>query len=478
MPNEMQGMFGQDPALVQQALRQQHDQQIAQQAQMDPWSAVAYGAGTGASRLAGGIGGMLGYEDPQVKSANTSKQVQAEAMAEAKAMGIDPAKDMERFGEIVANKYTQYNMPDKAFGVQQLIQNMKAKQADIGFKGAQTQKELALASKALREDDPAVKLVQAGKITPAQYAKYKRGEISMDDLSLVEQGGGGSSQERMIEQLIQTRMPNASEQEKAQARAELHAQILSQPRMGMDPNSGQLYQTAGVKIPQELQVQPPDSGVSGKGLPPVNTLPPTTQGRKPIDISDREKLLEGRSQIALLAPAMEKFKPSYAGYKSKAVADAALEGGRRGIIPSQEEAAQWWESYNQWVTGLMKSTFGASLTENEKKQITTFTASPAQSPKVVSDNIKKQMDVIEKSMMSRANALISSGYNPEETTSILQAKEPVDITGMGYKEATTKIRGSNLPKEEQNRAIAMLIENSSSSIAEKIKALKQLKEQK
>lgn len=147
----MQGMFGQDPAIIQQGLQQQQDQAMMQQAQLDPWSAVAYGTGSAAQRLGSGIGGMLGYEDPQMKQANTIKKIQEESLSEAKAMGIDPSKDMEKFAEIVAGKYTAAGMPDKAFGVHQMVQGIKAKQAETGLKLAQTQKEMGLADKAITE---------------------------------------------------------------------------------------------------------------------------------------------------------------------------------------------------------------------------------------------------------------------------------------------------------------------------------------
>lgn len=164
----MQGMFGQDPAIIQQGLQQQQDQAMMQQAQLDPWSAVAYGAGSAAQRLGSGIGGMLGYEDPQMKQANTIKKIQEESLSEAKAMGIDPSKDMEKFAEIVAGKYTAAGMPDKAFDVHQMVQGMKAKQADIGLKQAKTVAEL---KKAQREASPFSK-IEPNKYTPESIQKF------------------------------------------------------------------------------------------------------------------------------------------------------------------------------------------------------------------------------------------------------------------------------------------------------------------
>lgn len=446
-----QGMFGQDPALLQQAIQQQNQARYDQQGQRSLSSAIGSLGAQAGGMLGQGISSAFGYEDPRMAEAKQMQKAQNDVLMEARAMGIDPAQDPSGYGKLLAKKYVEMGKPDKATVVMQQVQSMEAKKAEMGLVQAKTAAEL---KKAQTESSPFGK-IDPSKYSPESIRAFIQSGNQGDLRAIPDEKTGGSSQERMIEQLIQTRMPNATEQEKAIARAELHSQILSQPRMGMDPNSGQLYQTAGVKIPSQLQGQPQQGGI-----PPVNTLPPVSQGRKPVDISDREKLLEGRAQLDLLAPAMEKFNPSYAGYKSKTIADAALEGGRRGIIPSQEAPAQWWESYNQWVTGLMKSTFGASLTENEKKQITTFTASPAQSPKVVSDNIKKQMSVIENSMISRANALSSSGYNPEETTSILKAKSPVDVSGLDKRQA------------------AAAIENSDLSIAEKIKALTLLKGQK
>jgi len=445
MANEL-GMFGQDPAMLQQAIEQQARQGDLQAAQLQPGRGIIAGGAQVGRQLGNTLSGMLGYQDPRMAETNTIKQIQQESMNEAMALGINPSKDIEKFGELVSNKYMQYNMPDKAYGVQQMIQGMKSKQAETGLKQAQTQKEIALAEKALREEDPALKLVQTGKISPAQYAQYKRGEISMDDLSLVEKAGGGSSQERMIEQMINTQMPNATEEQKAAVRAKLYGSILTQARWGVDPVSNQLYKTEGVSLPSEL-------GTSTQPKPTTNTLPSPSEGRKPIDMSDRDKFTSGKEQLDLLKPASLSFKDKYAGFKSDALATAALEAGRRGIAPSMTESAQWWENYQQWLTNLMKTTFGASLTENEKSQILKFTASPAQEPKVVKENINRQIGIIEKTLANRATELANTGYNLGGVEQMLGVRPQLDVSGMSQKQAVDSILNSGFSKAEQLRML-------------------------
>jgi len=51
------------------------DQRAAQFAQMDPMQRAQYGIYGGAARIAGGLGGMMGAEDPQMKMMSTRQQV-------------------------------------------------------------------------------------------------------------------------------------------------------------------------------------------------------------------------------------------------------------------------------------------------------------------------------------------------------------------------------------------------------------------
>lgn len=444
MANDL-GMFGQDPAMLQMAIEQQARQGDMAAAQMAPGRAIVAGGAQVGRQLGGALSGMLGYQDPRIKEANTIKQIQQESIEEARALGINPNKDIEKFGEIVSNKYLQNNMSDKAYNVQQLVQNFKEKQADIGLKQAKAQAEL---HKAQQESDPALHLVQTGKITPAQYAQYKRGEISMDDLTLVEKQGGasGAMQERMIEQVIQNRMPNANEQEKAAVRAQMYSQMLSQPKTGFDPVTMQPYSLPGISLPKEL------AGAAQQQPRAVQQA-----GRKPLETKDLDTFVQQTTAVDQLTGLLDIFKDKYAGFGSKTAGDVAITLGQRGV-DKWKDTADWWGNYQRWLTDIMKGTFGASLTKNEKTQIEQFTAHPGMAKDVLQKNLQNQISVIQNSISKRATALANAGFNQNQMDSILNPTKTTDEQGnaLAPVDIVTEVMNSNKSQQQKLKILTDL----------------------
>lgn len=176
----MADLFGLSPQMTEQALLAEQEKQALAQANMTPGQ-MALTIGLPAAKR---IGGMLGGRvDPRLEESMLGEKIKNEALQEAQDMGIDPSQDFLGYGKLVAKKFLQYGRQNEAFQVMQSLQGM-----------AKTQAETA---KAMRETDPVEKLLTSGKITPAQYAAYQRGELSLGDLSYyekpeyIEVGAGG-----------------------------------------------------------------------------------------------------------------------------------------------------------------------------------------------------------------------------------------------------------------------------------------------
>lgn len=178
----MQGMFGQDPALIQQAIQQQRQQEYNAAANTPQGRGIVSLAAQGGGMLGDALGAATGVKDPRIAEAQLGQQVQQKVVEQAKMQGIDPVADPESFIKLVAQGWMDAGKPDKAYAAVNTLQQMQAQKSKMGLESAKTQAELR---KANAEADPASKLVQTGKITPKDYQRYKTGEISFGDINLI-----------------------------------------------------------------------------------------------------------------------------------------------------------------------------------------------------------------------------------------------------------------------------------------------------
>lgn len=72
--DSVMGLF-QDPYQLMQQQSAATDQRAAQFARMSPMEQAQYGIYGGANRLAGGIAGLMGAEDPQMKLQSIRQQI-------------------------------------------------------------------------------------------------------------------------------------------------------------------------------------------------------------------------------------------------------------------------------------------------------------------------------------------------------------------------------------------------------------------
>ena len=164
-------LFGPSVAETQLAIEQQ-DQQNVRQGRTG-WAGVADIGITSAQRAARSLGGLFGIEDPRLKEAAQQEAI----FKELKDSGVD-FTDSEKLYPALINAYQSRGMIDKAIVAAAKYEDVKATslktQAELGLKGAQTEKALAEAAKAQREklDTPFGK-VDPDKFTPESLDKFR-----------------------------------------------------------------------------------------------------------------------------------------------------------------------------------------------------------------------------------------------------------------------------------------------------------------
>jgi len=104
MANDIQGMFGQDPALLQQAIQQKQQAGYAN-VQPNLFSLAQQGGNQAGGMLGNALGTATGYQDPRMVDAQFDQQVKQQTLEQAKMQGIDPASDPEGFLKLYANGY-------------------------------------------------------------------------------------------------------------------------------------------------------------------------------------------------------------------------------------------------------------------------------------------------------------------------------------------------------------------------------------
>lgn len=204
---------------------------------------------------------------------------------------------------------------------------------------------------------------------------------------------------------------------------ELEAQavrsILSRQEMAIDPVTKEPYWKQPITIPDAISVGRIPGGSVGAptvgGGRPVNALPPLTSGRAPLDRGDRDQLEMNASARNMAADLQKAFKPEFGGFASDIVGSAVNEFGRRFGADGEktQQMAQFWETYEQWITDMRKEKFGATLTGNELAQFDRLRAKPSQTPTQIQNNLTRQVQLVEQAMGRRMTALARQGVNQQ-----------------------------------------------------------------
>ena len=170
MAQQQMSLFGPSLAQAQAALAQEDEATTAKLAQLSPEQQLTRVALQGGRQAGKALGGLFGIEDPRLKEAAQQEAI----FKELKDSGVDFTKPEQLYPALI-NAYQSRGMIDKAIVAAAKYEDVKATslktQAEIGLKGAQTEKALAEAAKAKREGTP-IGPVSPDKFTPESIQKF------------------------------------------------------------------------------------------------------------------------------------------------------------------------------------------------------------------------------------------------------------------------------------------------------------------
>lgn len=134
----VQGLFGMTPEAYQLQQQAAARQQAAQFAQMDPFQQANYGIYLGANQIGGGVGGLLGAQDPMLQRATAVRSL-------AQGVDISSTKGLEEY----ANRLQQNGLTAEAAQLGQVLAARRQQDAQAALTTMKTSRELQAYS---RED--------------------------------------------------------------------------------------------------------------------------------------------------------------------------------------------------------------------------------------------------------------------------------------------------------------------------------------
>lgn len=173
MAQQQMSLFGPSLAQTQAGIAQEDEAITAKLAQLSPEQQLTRVALQGGRQAGKALGGLFGIEDPRLKEAAQQEAI----FKELKDSGVD-FTDSEQLYPALINAYQSRGMIDKAIVAAAKYEDVKSTslktKAELGLKGAQTEKALAEAAKAQREklDTPFGK-VDPDKFTPESLDKFR-----------------------------------------------------------------------------------------------------------------------------------------------------------------------------------------------------------------------------------------------------------------------------------------------------------------
>lgn len=135
-----------------------------------------------------------------------------------------------------------------------------------------------------------------------------------------------------------------------------------------------------------------------------------------FNVSDVTKLSEEGGKFGSLNQFNDTFEDRFAGYKLPAAGSAAMTAGR--FLPESvvgkdvAEGATWWQGYDKYKNVVRNDLFGSALTPSEQAAFEKADVSPGMDPGQIKKNLKIQKEVVGNGLKRKANALITSGYDP------------------------------------------------------------------
>jgi hypothetical protein len=135
-----------------------------------------------------------------------------------------------------------------------------------------------------------------------------------------------------------------------------------------------------------------------------------------LSISDIGKLSEEGQKYSTLNSVSDKFEDRFGGYLP-GTGDANMTAGRllpQGLVgKDRAEGASFWQEYDRYKNVVRNELFGASLTAGESKAFAQADISPSMQPAQIRKNLAIQKGLVQSAMKRKADAAITSGYDPK-----------------------------------------------------------------
>lgn len=154
---------------------------------------------------------------------------------------------------------------------------------------------------------------------------------------------------------------------------------------------------------------------AGGGLEPIPGGPASTEykssaARRPLPQNTVNALSEAGAQVTDLNRLTQGWKDEYGGWKSDTIGDAANALARKTGF-GNEEAALWWQDYQNQKNAVRKQLFGSALTATEKAEFEKATIAPGMTPQAIRANLKLQQEAAIRAARKLASYYTRSGYD-------------------------------------------------------------------
>lgn len=151
----------------------------------------------------------------------------------------------------------------------------------------------------------------------------------------------------------------------------------------------------------------------GEGPIPGTT---STPAPRKMSITDISKLSEEGQKFATLSSVHDKFEDRFGGYLP-GTGDISMKAGRylpEGLAgKDRAEGAAFWQEYDRYKNVVRNELFGSALTVGETKAFAQADIDPSMQPAQIRKNLARQKDLYQTAIKRKADAAITSGYDPK-----------------------------------------------------------------
>lgn len=207
------------------------------------------------------------------------------------------------------------------------------------------------------------------------------------------------------------------------------------------PAAGIVTTYQGTKAPTgKMFVRKADGSVA---LAPIPSAGPAPVKTSPLSAPEEKLLDEGTQKAQGATRLLTSFKPEYAGLAggSETLANLELGYDRRMAASGspEEDRANWWQDYQNYLNTVRHGVFGARLTPFEVDQFNKAAVTPNMAPDLAQKNLDRQSSLLQQALVRQAQAAAAGGRNPDQiakltglSADILQPQKATPTSSSNY----------------------------------------------